>query len=1828
MVHINIDNLKRTDRSLTWLPEPTCDRCSLPFTNHADELYNRLPLLLSCKHLLCGMCVREHAQSDSIVCERCNKRVPFPDDCDNVADALHPSYYMLGMMFQMQQELKYLGLYYGDESKKVKQARNAAPLNEKVQTLPIESLSTRDISTTKKMKRLLEEAFDSYEKTSHTLHKRAKSYPEKVDHVVQKINAHFLVLHNALQMEQDRALQLVRKTYLEQQQRIEQQQQHLTASRKRLKELHTRLKTFHGKSLCSDDRSWLLFSEDVKLFLVREPLKLSTVGGGSSGVQLVEFHAQNVKVFETLSASYKLNVSNLSKMEQLVPFAASDKHDIADAAVAVNKASDTNLPTYSAREKSDHNKHHEHTVRKTGSAIEQPDNVPSHSTLERKLSIRNRHHHEPVARSIIFEEQSMPTRESKHAEESARHCTDSQKDRARGKKRFKTSSKQHERRVLKASEIDTLKRCFWMATITCVVGPTEIYVRDELYDCAAEKIVELCQVEAEDYEAKLLSEPRILNIELGAVYLVQPKNSTDWYRAVVLNLLNPTPEQRGPYEVRYLDYGNTDVVEHDQMRPISEELGEIESQAIRCALYNIVPRDRTATSCPEECYQLMMDFVGNRKVLLYELDDSSDQRVVDLFLPPINKTKSPTASDTKIDVMRWDGYYPPMSMRTMLINLQQCYQKVSTVRDSQINDRLVLLKYWLSLANAQAQQRCTIPRAPVLAEFDFFDVYITHSKSPDHFYIMPMEWKKGIFDQLQEELNALCQEANAYKVFCPYEGIVCGFALDTQDRDRVWLRGRIEKIEPGICWMYALDTGESMQVSCNDLYLFPPGSSPLSVHPLAVCCGLEHIRPKSATSTWDEDAIDEFNMLMKSKTLRFAVTIGPLWSETKCMYSVLLYLRNKSDVDTCVNKLLVTQGHAECILGREAQISDLLNKPDITKISVAPAAAASATPESPKKVIDPRVPVDVLRVISPIEIYVRLSSRKADLDGLHQTIQHHMEEALDGDVDSTDNCSTGKSGWATGDMCLVFTSPFKPNNTEWYRARITEVQEEGELYEAFLIDLALTVQVHQTNVARMVPRIVQLQPGAVRCQLACIEPLRGTSGWQKVTVDELNTIIDSYDKHAISLDAKRPKSEESAAPNPKESLSVVLWGVRVLERQALAPQKTEYRNINQLLVVRGLAHSSGRFRMFATKGEGALEELQSVEEAIEKMMRCEYEKLQQFFREIAAVSAEAEGFGAQEDDNEKAQGALNGEGAQARVEIDSACAIMLSLVDDTGEPITDWPMGDQIEKTVFVGTPTHIGNDGTVFLYDMCQEPVLHRIRNTIREYIEKRSLSSPATPEAFKPGEPCLAKYHLDEMFYRGTVVAVIKRNKYRVLFIDYGNEEICRGEDLSKDIVCGRVPVQTNRFRLSEIVPKQLCKMTGLWPEDAIMKCHGLIVQQLCQVSVNTLIWSPNYNEEAKIRHPIPCKLFRLNDSVDVVEALLGFGNFKRVVEKVEQSVEGPSSTDGRVSKRYRKIKYPMTDAGPGRCNSPPSYTPEQRDLLQFLEEMDSSYEQIRIQKDFEDPNELPDEADDESSGLNRVQLLKVDTADHCDTSYDSSSSSKNSLMSLASFTPYELDSSTQFSPNELDVSPNTFISPISPNRKSGFFANFTNYGSNLTLHIYPQVEGHSVRTEYLETKVQHVANSQSGMLQWQASLTEVGQPCLAPYVNDGRYYRAVVEKVHEEHAEVTVLFVDHLNRSTVAIADLRKCSKELRTIPLRLAEVRLNGVRRNPRIRDEDIGRRLKEVLAQSFFVRIVPCTNPPQPGETFIPEVQLFSDYERGVLAYQRMFDEKFLYPTNP
>uniref|UniRef100_A0A6E8W7W1 RING finger protein 17 n=1 Tax=Anopheles coluzzii TaxID=1518534 RepID=A0A6E8W7W1_ANOCL len=1807
MTETRISNLVDTDRPLLWIPSPKCGMCSLPYTNKTDfhSVY-RTPFLLACQHLMCSDCVSEYACNDTILCAQCKQPTLLRTVQGDATIALHPSYYMMGLVERKQEELDNL-LQYAMDEKNQREKRTIANEPTTPMSFTIAPVRAHEIGTPKKLKNLLENAYYSYETTKRLLDNRNKSLPANAEQVFKKINAHFLSLHNALQMEEIRVLRQVRNSFIDQWQHTERQQQRLQASNERLKKLYARSKRFLSDPPEADDESWQRFGKEVKSFLESEPLKLIK---RDYTAPAAIFYTECESFVKSIGRCYKLTVPNLNKVMQLAPMAAS----------AENKCA----PAGTSGELSDSKRRH--TVADRTFTNDSSEGGESSSRRERGSAAK---------------EKPPRSERSSSGPHSSRHQTYDNND------SYKISLTKRVSHAKKDADREKdLQRHFTSVKVTCVVNPQEFYVQDALNLDTTTSLVELCQQEAAAYEANLIAGIDPLKVRVGKLYLVRSDSSTaNWYRAMVLDLLNTTPEQRGPYLVQFIDYGGQATVTHECVRPMSKELASIEGRAIRCSLYGVAPPgwkpDDLNASWPEECRVIMMEFVSELNMLMFTVENIGGGQMVDLFQPPVTtRSWSSKHSSRKDPGVYWEGFYAPMSLRSTLIFGQHCIPTDATEqRRREVVERLALLDHWMHKAKAQAQKRLHIPRAPELTEYDSFDVQITHSLSPDQFYLMPMQWKTKDFQALQEELGQLCQGER--KCFHPYAGLVCGFTLGDQG-SKVWFRGRIDTVLPtGACEVYVLDSGERLTVHWYDLYLLPLDSAPLRKHPLAVCCRLEYIYPQSnggssgggnhGTLSWAREAAEEFNRMGRSKTLRFSVKMGKLCKVTDT-YGVVLYLHNKADRDTCINKLLVHEGHAQCIAGKESEINDRMLETAVTDV-LAPTTptSTSSVASQPSRLVDPRIMVEMLRVVSPDEFYVRVCSRKPCLERLHNTIQQHMVEALDGNVAEEDDSGSGECNWAVGDMCVVFTATSDGDSSEWYRGRVTAVQEEAILqYQVFLIDRAESVRVHRTNMARLTSNVSQIQPGAVRCRLACIEPIGGNTSWHQTTLDTLLNTIESYDKHAISLDAKTPNKSDDVG----RALSVVLWGIRQTMRQALAPQRTEYRNINQLLVVRGLAHSTGRFRTFPTKGEGAMEEVQLFEQAVDEMMRSEYERLQQFFRTVAAVSTHSQELDSGEDGNETAKTLLNANESDVKVDIDDACAAALSLIDVAVDRIADWPEATRFDKTVFVGMPTYIGNDGTVYIYDVSQEPVLTRMRDTINEHVQNGP-PPPAVPIKFESGQPCFVKYHVDGHFYRGKIQLVIEPYRtYRVLFVDYGNEETCSLQDLRPASACGLVPVQSHRFRLSGILPIDYCSVTSLWPEDALIVCHGLFVQKLCKIRVDTSVWSG----DGSARHlPIPCHLTLLKDSVAVREALLELNMFKL---RSEQPEKRPSWVAEHIPPRKSEfavmINQPSTSSHPISTTLSTSVTSERSELQKLMEQLQAEYV---CSKDIEDPNDLPEE-EDEYDRFNRAQLIHADPDDE---SYHESQTKESEisldltpLPSPASFDSTEFETSSRLSAQQNDETLDTSHSPVqsedpiarsfplqAPIKPStiGFFADFINYGDNLTFYVFPHMEGHTVRMSNMEEKVQTVAMSRNPLHRWQASVLEVGAPCLAPYHVDGKYYRAIVEEIDDEREQVRVLYVDYLNRETVAKKDLRKCPIGLRMIALRNVMVRLASVQPNPRLRNEDVIRRLVELLKKPFYVRVI--HYPPKTDKTpVVLEVELYTDCDCKELVYQQMIDTKY------
>lgn len=115
-----------------------------------------------------------------------------------------------------------------------------------------------------------------------------------------------------------------------------------------------------------------------------------------------------------------------------------------------------------------------------------------------------------------------------------------------------------------------------------------------------------------------------------------------------------------------------------------------------------------------------------------------------------------------------------------------------------------------------------------------------------------------------------------------------------------------------------------------------------------------------------------------------------------------------------------------------------------------------------------------------------------------------------------------------------------------------------------------------------------------------------------------------------------------------------------------------------------------------------------------------------------------------------------------------------------------------------------------------------------------------PLFPETLAPGSPCLALYSTDKQWYRAQVISR-KKDKFNVVFVDYGNEEKIRIFN-----------VRPMPPRLMEIQPQAfLCRLenfdddTTTWDDALYDAFHDLLLDKIIKLTILDM----KHNEEVKV-------------------------------------------------------------------------------------------------------------------------------------------------------------------------------------------------------------------------------------------------------------------------------------------------------------------------------------------------------------------------------------------
>ena len=163
-----------------------------------------------------------------------------------------------------------------------------------------------------------------------------------------------------------------------------------------------------------------------------------------------------------------------------------------------------------------------------------------------------------------------------------------------------------------------------------------------------------------------------------------------------------------------------------------------------------------------------------------------------------------------------------------------------------------------------------------------------------------------------------------------------------------------------------------------------------------------------------------------------------------------------------------------------------------------------------------------------------------------------------------------------------------------------------------------------------------------------------------------------------------------------------------------------------------------------------------------------------------------------------------------------------------GEPLIRAPFKLSLAvQEVLEATVVHIRSPSLLFIQRVdCQQEL-----DTLMEEIEQYVSSFPGKQfhESFRPGDFVLAKYSLNEAWYRAEVLEVLPDTSARLSFIDYGNVENIPPEDMT---MCPEnfldLPAQAIPCSLAHVPPRDS------WPADYSDFIDSLVSGQVLRVTV----------------------------------------------------------------------------------------------------------------------------------------------------------------------------------------------------------------------------------------------------------------------------------------------------------------------------------------------------------------------------------------------------------
>lgn len=415
--------------------------------------------------------------------------------------------------------------------------------------------------------------------------------------------------------------------------------------------------------------------------------------------------------------------------------------------------------------------------------------------------------------------------------------------------------------------------------------------------------------------------------------------------------------------------------------------------------------------------------------------------------------------------------------------------------------------------------------------------------------------------------------------------------------------------------------------------------------------------------------------------------------------------------------------------------------------------------------------------------------------------------------------------WKVNDHCLIKVRATTNGRRQYYRGIVDEISTEKSECRIFLRDKGTKVPAKCIELQPSPDKFIKSSSGAIRCTLACIYPVNKQKQWSRITIDRFRDFMDNFDLFAVNQCGHKTSDFNSPLP-------VILWGIFEDSTAGFTTKPfRKYNNLTDILIHEGLVD-------FNKNSEWNEQNMIS-------------------FEEIRDAPWDLNGW--------KCENPLKYEDASIKEE-----EVCETYTDESSDfiiaknkmRIKAWILAAEHNST-FTGTPSYVDKNGFIWINNTEEEQSLSQIRQMIDD--EYKNYKSPYSSQKFVVNEPCIARWN-DNLLYRGIVEKTLDDDKYIVSYVDFGDHFEVKSCDMFHEVVAHNIPILSNRYYVSGI---EANNMYGNWPKEVLDILHGLVVDKVCQITLDDKFYG--YGSLMLPKWVKQCSIFIVEKDINVKNFML---------------------------------------------------------------------------------------------------------------------------------------------------------------------------------------------------------------------------------------------------------------------------------------------------------------------------------------------------------------------